>query len=170
MSRNQPILIYLLIFLALSIVLKLFGVIKVTSIELLGYGLIFYGITMVYSYFGKKQSAGLFFGSSFFLTGLLLFLVSNFDFSNSNDLLFPAILLILGIDFLMMFLDNPARKSSIAISITAILSAVTVTILLGSITFNNFIKSISSIALKYWPIVIIAVGLLVILSFEHKKE
>jgi hypothetical protein len=170
LSNNQPILIYLLIFLALSIILKLFGVIDVSNIELLGYAFIFYGITIVYTSFGKNHPIALFFGSSLFLTGLLLFLISNFEFSDSNEIIFPSILLILGINFLMLFFNNLKKKGFLAVSLTSILLAVVVTILLGSITFLNFYNSILNITAKYWPIVLIAAGLLVLLSIEHKKE
>jgi hypothetical protein len=169
-NNNQPILIYLLIFLALSILLKLFGVIDVSNIELLGYALIFYGITMVYTSFGKKQPVVLFFGSSLFLTGILLFLLSNFEFTNTSETVFPSILLITGIDFLMLFFDNPSRKSFLAVSVTAILSAIVVTILLGSITVQNFFTSIINISVKYWPVVLIAAGLLILLSIEHRRK
>jgi hypothetical protein len=125
---------------------------------------------MVYTTFGRNQSVILFFGSSLFLTGLLLFLLSNFDFTSSREIVFPAILFILGIDFLMLFLDNTIRKSYLAISVTAILSAITVTILLGSITFQNFLTSIENITAKDGPVVIIAAGLLVLLSLEHKRK
>jgi hypothetical protein len=156
--------------LALSIILKLFGVIDVSNIELLGYAFIFYGITIVYTSFGKNHPIALFFGSSLFLTGLLLFLISNFEFSDSNEIIFPSIQLILGIDFLMLFFNNLKKKSFLAVSLTSILLAVVVTILLGSITFLNFYNSIINIIAKYWPIVLIAAGLLVLLSIEHKKE
>lgn len=170
MSNTQPILIYLLIFLALSIVLKLFGIIDVTGSELLGYAFIFYGITMVYSSFGENQQVVLFFGSSLFLTGLLLFLISNFEFTNDLDIIFPSILLIVGINFLMLFLDNPLRKYFLAVSLTSIISALAVTVLLGSITFSNFFTSVDNIAGKYWPVVLIAAGLLILLSIEHKRK
>jgi hypothetical protein len=61
-------------------------------------------------------------------------------------------------------------QAALAISVTAILSAITVTILLGSITFQNFLTSIENITAKYWPVVIIAAGLLVLLSLEHKRK
>jgi len=150
--------------------LKLFGVIEVSGSELLGYAFIFYGITMVYISFSKNQPAILFFGSSFFLTGLLLFLISNFEFSNDYELIFPAVLLILGINFLMLYFHNTTKKKFLAISITAILSAVVVIILIDTITFENFFISIQNIALKYWPIVLIAAGLLILLSFEFKRK
>jgi hypothetical protein len=148
----------------------LFGVIDVTTVELLGYALIFYGITLVYTSFGKNHTGILFIGSSLFLTGLLLFLINNFEFTNSNEIIFPAVLLIIGINFLMLFLDNTERLSFIAVSLTAIFSAIIVTFLLGSITFRTFFISIINIVEKYWPIVIIAVGLIVLLNIEHKRK
>jgi len=170
LSNNQPVFIYLLIFLALSIVLKLLGVIDVANIELIGYAFIFYGITLVYTSFGKKQTVVLFIGSSVFLVGLVLFLINNFEFTNSKEIIFPAILLIIGINFLMLFLNNTGRKRFLAISLTSIISAIIVTLLLGSITFQDFFTSIINIGEKYWPIVLIAVGLLALLHKEYKRK
>jgi len=170
LTNTQPILVYLLFFLALSLVLKLFGIIDVTGSELLGYAFIFYGITMVYTSFGRNQQIVLFFGSSLFLTGLLLFLINNFEFTDDYYIIFPAVLLIIGINFLMLYLDNPDKKNFLAIALTAIVSAVAVTIILGSITFGNFITSLGNIASKYWPVIIIAVGLLILLSREFKRK
>jgi hypothetical protein len=161
---------YLLIFLALSIVLKLFGIIDVSNTELLAYGFIFYGITLVYTSFGKKQSGILFIGSSLFLTGFLLFLIHNFEFTSSNQIIFPSILLIIGINFLMLFFDSPERKRFLAVSITSIVSGIVVIVFLGSITLRTFAASIIYILEKYWPIVLIAAGLIVLLNLEHKKK
>jgi hypothetical protein len=158
------------VFLALSIILKLFGVIDVDSIELLGYALIFYGINLVYTSFGKKQAGILFAGSSLFLTGLLLFLISSFEFVSDNEIIFPSILLILGINFLMLFFDDTGNKRYLAISIVSILSALIVTIFLGTITFQSYLSSVVTITLKYWPIIIIAIGLLILLNIENKRK
>jgi hypothetical protein len=125
---------------------------------------------MVYTSFGNNQQIVLFFGSSLFLTGLLLFLVSNFEFADDYDVIFPAVLLILGINFLMLFFDNPPKKNFLAISLTAIASAVAVTIVLGTITINNFVNAIGNIGSKYWPVIVIAAGLIILLSIEHKKK
>ncbi len=170
MSNSQPILLYLLIFLALSIVLKLFGIIDVGNIELLAYSFIFYGITLVYNSFVKNRALALFIGSSIFLTGFLLFLTTNFEFNDSNRIIFPAVLLIIGINFFMLFLADSERKSFLAISLTSIISAIIVIILLGSITFQNFFGSIINIFKKYWPVVLIVGGLIVFLNIEYKKK
>jgi hypothetical protein len=170
LNNNQPILIYLLIFLALAIVLKLFGIIDVENTELIGYAMIFYGINLVYLSFGGKQQGLLFTGTVFFLVGLLLFLINNFEFINNREIIFPSMLFILGTGFLMLFLNNTSKKNFLLISLTFILSALIVTTLLGSITANLFINSIAKIAVKYWLVALVAMVLLIILHRERKKS
>jgi hypothetical protein len=169
-NNNQPILIYLLTFLALSIILKLFGVISIESTELIGYALIFYGISLVYSSFGQNRMGVLFTGSSLFLVGFLLYLLSNFNFTDKKDIIFPSVLFILGINFLMLFFNEPIRKNFLAIAATLIFSSIIVTILHGSITFQSFFSTISEIIIKYWPVLLVAVALLIIIHRDGKKN
>jgi hypothetical protein len=170
LNNNQPILIYLLIFLALSIILKLFGIIDVENTELIGYAMIFYGINLVYLSFGGKQQGLLFTGTVFFLVGLLLFLINNFEFINNKEIIFPSILLILGTGFLMLFLDNTSKKNFLLVSLTFILSALIVTTLLGSITATLFVDSVVKITVKYWLIALVAIVLLIVLHRERKRS
>ena len=170
MNNNQPILIYLLIFLALSIILKLFGIIDVENTELIGYAMIFYGINLVYLSFGGKQQGLLFTGTVFFLVGLLLFLINNFEFINNKEIIFPSILLILGTGFLMLFLDNTSKKNFLLVSLTFILSALIVTTLLGSITATLFVDSVVKITVKYLLIALVAIVLLIVLHRERKRS
>jgi len=162
--------LYLLIFLALSVALKLLGIINVESTELLGYAMIFYGINLVYTFFGKHRHGILFTGTALFLVGLFLFITNNFEFINERAIIFPSILLIVGISFLMLFFDDTARKNFLLISVTLILSAVTVTVLIGSITVTLFINSITKIIVKYWPVALITIGLIIILHRDNKKS
>ncbi len=168
--NNQPILLYLLIFLALATALKLLGVIDVQSTELLGYAMIFYGINLVYISFGKKERGILFTGTSLFLIGLLLFLTNHFEFLNEREIIFPSILFIAGISFLMIFFDDTSKKNLFLISATLIFAAITVTALLGNITFPLFFNSIIKITVKYWPVALITIGLIIILHRENKKN
>lgn len=170
MNNNQPILVYLLIFLALSIVLKLFGIIDVENTELVSYVMIFYGINLVYLSFGRKRQGLLLTGTILFLVGLLLFLINNFEFINNREIIFPSTLLILGTGFLMLFLNDTSKKNLLLISLTLILSAIIVTALLGSITVSSFIDSIIKITVKYWLVAVVAIVLLIIIYGGEKKS
>jgi len=169
-NNNKPILIYLLTFLVLSIILRLFGIINIESTELVGYALIFYGISLVYTSFGQNRAGVLFTGSLLFLVGFLLYLLNNFNFASKKDIIFPSVLFILGINFLMLFFDDPAKKNFLAISAALVLSAIIVTIVLGSITFQSFLSTISDIAVKYWPVLLVSVLLLIIIHRDGKKN
>jgi hypothetical protein len=168
--NNQPILLYLLIFLALATALKLMGVIDVQTTELLGYAMIFYGINLVYTSFGKNVRGILFTGTSLFLIGLLIFLTDHFEFLNEREIIFPSILFIAGIGFLMLFFDDTSKKNFFIISATLIFTAIAVTAILGNITFPLFFNSIINITVKYWPVAVITIGIIIILHRENKKN
>ena len=170
MSNNQTVLIYLLIFLALSVALKLIGVINVGNTELIGYAMIFYGINLVYFSFGKKKHGILFTGTALFLIGLLLFLVSNFEFVNDKEIIFPSVFFILGISFLMLFLDSTSKKNFLLISATFILSALVVTVLLGTITATLFFEAVIKITTRYWPVALVTIVLLIVIYREERKN
>ena len=168
--NNQPVLLYLLIFLALATALKLVGVIDVQSIELIGYAMLFYGINLVYTTFGKRERGVLFAGTSLFLIGLLIFFTNHFEFLNEREIIFPSILFIAGIGFLMLFFDDTSRKNFFFISAILIFAATAVTAILGNITLPLFFNSIIKITSKYWPVALIAIGLIIIINRESKRN
>ena len=165
-KHHQSILIYLLTFLVLSILLKLWGIIDFANNEIWGYGLIFYGISLVYISFGNNRRGRLFIGSILFLSGLFLFIVSKFEFFDVSRLIIPALLLIFSISFFMLFLDNLQEKSVLYISAIFFIAVTIVTLYNGEISFPAFIDSILQITLNYWPVVIIAIGIILIIHRE----
>jgi hypothetical protein len=169
LKNHQPILIYILSFLALSILLKILGVIDYDTITILGYAFIFYGISAVYLSFGKGRKLFLFFGTFIFLVGLVMFLVSNFEFGNIRALLFPAILLIIGISMLMIYIDGNAGTFVIVSSAFFIAAGIMFTYTIGEFSFNRLINSILSITLKYWPVILIVLGIIFLIKRNEKS-
>ena len=168
MVKNQSIIVYLLIFLALSILGKLLGIIDVENTEILAYALMFYGISQVYLFIDKNQK-GLLFGSTFlFLTGLVVFITSNFEFSNTTELIFPSLLFITGGSFLMLFIDDTAKKNYLIISGTLIFTGFMVTIFVGSPSFSLFFQSLINIASKYWVVLLLILGIILIVRRDNK--
>ena len=165
-KHHQSILIYLLTFLALSILLKFWGIIDFDNREIWGYGLIFYGISLVYISFGNNQRGRLFLGSIIFLSGLFLYLISKFEFFQVSVLIIPALLLLFSISFFMLFLDNYHDRTVILVSILFFISGTVVTLFNGEISFPVFLNSIWHIVLNYWPVVLIAVAIILIIHRE----
>ena len=94
MFKNHSIITYLLIFLVLSILLKIVGIIDVNYTELAGYALIFYGIVTVYVSMGKNKRNLLFIGAVSFLVGVELIITNNYDFLKLSNVVLPSIFFI----------------------------------------------------------------------------
>jgi hypothetical protein len=169
-KNNQSITIYLLTFLVLSIILKLFNVITISIAELTGYALIFYGVNLVYNSFGKDSRGILFTGTFLFFGGLMLFLLNNFEFANVNEIVFPALLFILGICFLMLFFDNKSRRNLLVIAVTFLLTGIIVTTIVGVLTLSSFFEGILLMASKYWPVALIVIGIILLIHRDEKRQ
>jgi hypothetical protein len=146
--------------------LKFWGIIDFDSKEILGYGLIFYGISLVYISFGNNQRGKLFIGSIIFLSGLLFYIISKFEFFRVSTLIVPALLLLFSISFFMLFLDNYHDKTVLLISVLFFVSGTIVTIYNGEISFSVFLNAVWHIILNYWPVVLIAIGMILIIHRE----
>lgn len=162
-KHHQSILIYLLTFLALSILLKLWGIIDFDNVEIWGYGLIFYGISLVYLSFGNNQRGRLFIGSIIFLSGLFLYIINKFEFFRVTPLIVPGLLLLFSISFFMLFLDNYRDRTVLLISVLFFISGTIVTIYNGEISLPVFFNAVWHIILNYWPVVLIALGMILII-------
>lgn len=176
MKIYQSILTYLLLFLSLSVVLKFFGLIHFTGSEIISYALIFYGISVVYNSLGKNRKYMLFFGTIIFLTGILLFIINNFLIFWNADIFVPSALFIPGIAFLMLFVDEPRKSPKgwlsqkfLIISLVLIVPGLFVTIINGQFNISSFYEAIIKIISYYWPVALIAVGILILIFFEERK-
>ena len=107
---NNLLVIYLLTFLALLIFLRAIGTITISDSELIGYGLMIYGLSLFYSSFIIRRKLFLFIGSGIFLGGVLFFLIGNFELWNIDQLLIPASLFIFSISFFMVHLLDRSHK------------------------------------------------------------
>lgn len=168
MKIYQSILTYLLIFLALSLILKIFGVISISVSELLGYSFIFFGISSSYVSLGQQQPLSLFLGTIIFLIGILLYVVNNFLIFWNQQLFLPASLLMIGIAFFMVYFDDMKRKKSSLASAGFILLGMVSTIIIGNINFTSFYNSVFKVAGNYWPVLIVTAGILFLVWWEEK--
>lgn len=169
MFKKHSIITYLLVFLVLSILLKIVGIINISITELAGYALIFYGIGTVYVSMGKNKKKFLFIGAVSFLVGVELFITSNYDFLKISNIVLPSIFFILGTAFLVLFIDDFSNKLLLAISVIFLISGIFFFTKLGTFNPNDFLKSTLSISMKYWPIIIIVTALILLLKKDNKS-
>jgi hypothetical protein len=170
MNKSQSILSYSFSFLVLAVILKLTGLLRVNNEEILAYTFIFYGISSVYLSLGRNKKFRIFLGTVVFLVGIIFFVINNFDIISISKIIFPSIILILGVAFLMLYIDNTNDKAILYVSLFFILSGLIYAISIGSMRPVYFIYSAYQIALKYWVIAIIAVIIFIAIKRGNISE
>ncbi len=167
--RNNLILIYLLVFVAILIFLRALGVIYISNDELLGYVLIIYGLSLFYSSFISGRKIFLFIGSTTFLIGIIFFLLSNFQFQNTHDFILPAVIFILSISSFMVYLSDTTQKISVYIAI--ILSAIGIgaMVLISKNGIAGYFANIVFITEIYWPMLIILIVVVILVNKNSKQ-
>jgi hypothetical protein len=146
------------------------GLISFNNLELLGYSFIFLGVGMVYIAFSRSQAAVIFSGTSLFLVGILLFVVSIFEFASVGRLIIPSLFLISGTALFMIWINETWRKIHLISSIILIFIGFVLILFMGSITFVNFANSVANIILNYWPVLLIVLGIVIIIKLEERRR
>ena len=127
----------------------------------------FIGIWMTISSILYKQRGKVFSGSFVFLLGVMFFL-SNYQYIDLNyNIVIPALLVIIGLSFFMLFAYEPKDWGLLFPSI----------VFLGFglfITFTNlgyfFYSEIWDFLAIYWPILFILVGISLLFSRSRRRE
>ena len=166
MKKHQSVITYILILLMLLVLLKMTRVINIRNIELLGYVLIFFGLSYVFNSFGQNKPGLLFTATVIFLSGMILFITSNFEIIQPSRLILPAFLMIIGIGFLMVYIDGGMRVPILVFSLSFIIAGIIVTVIRGNFAMHTFFTSISGMAEKYWPVLLIFAGVILLFRKE----
>lgn len=168
--QNRLIIVYLLVFLSAIILLRMIGVIQISNLELLGYALIIYGLSLFYSSYIRNNKLFLFIGSVLFLFGVLLFLIENFEFTEPGKLILPASVFIICISTFMVYISDIKQKLMLYISIILLTAGIGVTALLSKQGLPGFFGNIVSVAEKYWTILVILIIVIVLVGREIKEN
>ena len=155
MNKSHLISFLILGFIVICFFFYWFGIVTVDSEELVGYSFIIIGLALFYSGFQSSKGIQTFFGSAFFLTGLLLIIVSTFPITQRDNLLIPTASFIIGLSFLMVFIQFSKNIMILILTIICLAIGIYSLISLSSISFVRFFNSIGKVGLSYWPIVII---------------
>jgi hypothetical protein len=166
---NKLILIYIIVFSALLILLRIIGIISVNNNELIGYGLIIYGLSLYYSSFVAGRKLLLFLGSGLFLSGVVFLIAGSFDIQNNEQLFIPATLFVLSISSLMLFLFDRTNRTSVYASVILFAGGIGAMALVSPYGINNFFNNVIAFTKVYWPVIIILAAVVILVNRETKK-
>ncbi|MCU7500488.1 MAG: hypothetical protein HF309_14545 [Ignavibacteria bacterium] len=164
MRNNQSTLSLVFIFILLVYVLKLFGIITLSTGKIISYAFLLYGIVSVHLTLGTHRRAGLFLGTSIFLTGVVLFIVEYFDIIQPGVLVLPSLLFIVGIGFLMLFFDDYSNRVFLYTSGVLVFFSFLSAFLTKKVPLFGFAGRIASGLLDYYPVFIILLGVYFLLN------
>ena len=168
--RNNLIIVYLVIFIYVLIFLRFIGVIVINNDELIGYGLITYGLSLFYSAYIESIKLFIFIGSIVFLIGVFFFIVGNFEFENSDKIFVPAAIFILSVGSFMIFLSDPGFKVGMYAAIILFTAGMGTLALLSPHGIENFITYTVDIFKKYWPVLIILLAVIALVNKDIKGK
>jgi hypothetical protein len=158
------ILALILLFIVALILLNISGITEFDSTELIGYGLIFYGIATVYTSFGEKNKFLIFIGSVIFLSGILISLPTHFDFIRPMNIFIPSSVLITGISLFIVYFDDTNNKTILFASIILTIAGIIFIIAARQIQIVIFGESIIKIIGVYWPVLLVICGITILLK------
>jgi hypothetical protein len=156
-----------LILISISYFLKLINFIRITDNSFFSYALLLYGIVAVYSSFNTNRKVFLFLSTALFMTGVLLFILENFDVINPNILILPAIIFIFGAGFLILYLENFSNKIFLYNSLWLFLFSLIFIVVSRYHLFRSVFNFCGKLFLDYYPLLIIITGILLII---RRKE
>ncbi len=170
MTPSKKVLIILILFVWVSVLLSLFGVVDLDYSEIIAYTLLILGITVFYPSFNKKDKLGIFFGSTIFLIGMTFFTTSYFEIGDTSQILIPSIVLITAISSLMMFLVDTSDKKFLYMGLLICAVGIFTVIDRGNPEILSYIISIKNLTGKFWIIVLLVIVTIFVLSKERKKD
>ncbi len=168
--RNNLIIVYLVIFISVLILLRFIGAININNDELIGYGLITYGLSLFYSAYIESRKLFIFIGSTVFLIGVFFFITGNFEFENTDKIYVPAVIFILSISSLMIFLSDTGFKLGMYAAIILFTAGIGALALMSSHGVDNFINYTVNIFKIYWPVLIILLAVITLVNKDIKGK
>ena len=167
---NNLLIVYLITFLAVLIFLRTLGFITISDSELIGYGLMIYGLSIFYSSYIKRIKLLLFIGSVIFLSGVVLFLIGNFELWNIDNLLIPASLLIFSIGLFMVYLSDTSKKSMLYLALILLTAGIGAMALVSKTGIDGYFENILLITKIYWPVIIILFFVVVLVNKNAREK
>jgi hypothetical protein len=168
--RNNLIIVYLVIFICILILLRYIGVIIINNDELIGYGLITYGLSLFYTAFIESRKLFVFIGSMVFLIGVFFFILGNFEFENTDKIFVPAVIFMLSVSSFMLFLLDTSFKMGMYAAIILFTAGMGALALMSIHGIQNFITYTIGIFNIYWPVLIILLAVIALVNKDIKGK
>jgi len=144
--------------------LKFFDVIDFSLVELTAFIFCFWGFKKTADGFGYVDRSKVFIGTIIFLSALMVIILYHFEFFNLWEMILPAVLMILGGGFLMLFLAS--TENIILAFVSSVLFGFSLLIVIksGRADLVIFLKNIWELILNLWYLFLLFFGIVYLLN------
>jgi len=170
MNLTKNFIPYLLLFLILPIVLKLFGFISLSYSVIFSFVFLLSGLGIVFLSFSSDRKLTLFLGTQLFFAGIFISLTEKFLFNNLSNIYIPAVILSVGFGFLFLFMNDFKNKKFLLIAILLILTTIIMTFNNDRITIITLVDSFVEIAEEFWLLILLAGLAFTIYLIDKRKS
>lgn len=154
-------------------VLTLLNYFRVTYLdqeEIFSIVFIMYGLVAFIKAFHKLKRGGLFFTSVIMNIGIILFILTNYEILNWYNVVTPSIFYITAAGLLILYIENTSEKVFLTGSIFFFVLSLTTVMLEGTVGIVDYANKITLILFEFWPLFLILLGVIMIVSKPHIKS
>jgi len=112
----------------------------------------------------------LFIGSGIFLSGVLFFLIGNFELLNIDQLIIPASIFIFSIGLFMVYLSDMSYKNMMYFALILFAIGIGAMALISQNGIEGYFENTLLITRIYWPILIILFIVVALVNRNAKEK
>jgi len=163
---NSPKIIFPIVVLLLLVfyTLKFFDVIYFSLVEFAAFIFCFWGFKKAVDGFSFVDRSKVFFGTILFLSSLTVIIPYHFEFFTLREIILPALLMILGGGFLMLFITSTENIMLAFISVVLLGFSLLIVVKSGRADLMFFLKNIWEIILNLWYLFLLLFGLVYLVN------
>jgi hypothetical protein len=165
MKLNDLTLIIIL-FIIVSFILSLFGIISFAFTDILAYLLLVIGAALVYTETIRQNKLSIFLGTIIFLFGVYFLVTEKFNLNPGEEYYLPIILILSGSGFLLLYTLTSVQKIYLIGSLVLITSGMTLLVISSNLAVKSFFFSILPVLEFLWPVIIILLILFFLLRVK----
>jgi hypothetical protein len=157
----QKYIKYLAAFFLLLVLFDIIGIIKINLIEVTSFVLLLSGFILFYTSFGDKKKIHTLIGSSLFLIGILIDILSYWDIEFNFKILYTSFFFISAVGMLLLFFEETKQKLYLYFSLLFFLLSFIIILLTGSINTGQFPLAFWDVFKEFWLIIVVIIVALI---------
>lgn len=159
MNSSKIIFPIVILLLLVFYTLKFFDVIYFSLVELAAFIFCFWGFKKAVDGFSSADRRKVFFGTIIFLSSLTVIILYHFEFFTIMEMIIPAMLMILGGGFLMLFLTSTDNIMLAFVSAVLFGFSLLIVINSGRADIVLFLKNLWELILNLWYLFLLLFGI-----------